>query len=159
MEWPPVCHVIRVFRFRAVVSSSTSPQFVRKQTHGGSPAHASLLTPSDQRMLDLRVGVHAHHIHVASQLLGLRTRNAVSYTHLDVYKRQGFGCSPIKAARELGSERRETVWSLSSALVGILRRPAHSTRGPGWTDLWYAGCRASGMAGWLRSGGITAESI
>ena len=26
---------------------------------------------------------------------------------------QGFGCSPIKAARELGSERRETVWSLS----------------------------------------------
>lgn len=33
------------------------------------------------------------------------------------------------------------------------------TRGPGWTDLWYAGCRASGMAGWLRSGGITAESI
>ena len=44
---------------------------------------------------------------------------------------QGFGCSPIKAARELGSERRETVWSLSSALVGILRRPAHSTRGPG----------------------------
>ena len=72
---------------------------------------------------------------------------------------QGFGCSPIKAVRELGSERRETVWSLSSALVGILRRPAHSTRGPGWTDLWYAGCRASGMAGWLRSGGITAESI
>ena len=72
---------------------------------------------------------------------------------------QGFGCSPIKAARELGSERREKVWSLSSALVGILRRPAHSTRGPGWTDLWYAGCRASGTAGWLRSGGITAESI
>ena len=72
---------------------------------------------------------------------------------------QGLGCSPIKAARELGSERRETVWSLSSALVGILGRPAHSTRGPGWTNLWYAGCRASGTAGWLRSGGITAESI
>ena len=72
---------------------------------------------------------------------------------------QGFGCSPIKAARELGSERRETVWSLSSALVGILRRPAHSTRGPGWTNLWYAGCHASGTAGWLRSEGITAESI
>src|SRR3546814_4595068 len=26
---------------------------------------------------------------------------------------QGFGCSPIKVVRELGSERRETVWSLS----------------------------------------------
>ena len=72
---------------------------------------------------------------------------------------QGLGCSPIKAARELGSERRETVWSLSSALVGMLRRPAHSTRGPGWTNLWYAGCHASGTAGWLRSEGITAESI
>ncbi|RFT36991.1 hypothetical protein CG398_08260 [Bifidobacteriaceae bacterium NR003] len=60
---------------------------------------------------------------------------------------QGFGCSPIKAARELGSERRETVWSLSSALVGMLRRPAHSTRGPGWTNLWYAGRHASGAAG------------
>ncbi len=31
------------------------------------------------------------------------------------------GCSPIKAARELGSERRETVRSLSVAGVGNLR--------------------------------------
>ena len=30
---------------------------------------------------------------------------------------QGFGCSPIKVARELGSERRETVRSLSVAGV------------------------------------------
>jgi hypothetical protein len=29
---------------------------------------------------------------------------------------QGFGCSPIKVIRELGSERRETVWSLSTVL-------------------------------------------
>ena len=34
----------------------------------------------------------------------------------DVYKRQGLGCSPIKVARELGSERRETVRSLSIAV-------------------------------------------
>ena len=27
---------------------------------------------------------------------------------------QGFGCSPIKAVRELGSERRETVGSLAN---------------------------------------------
>ena len=52
---------------------------------------------------------------------------AVSYTHLDVYKRQGcirsqgFGCSPIKVARELGSERRETVRSLSVAGAGDLK--------------------------------------
>ena len=31
------------------------------------------------------------------------------------------GCSPIKVARELGSERRETVRSLSIAGVGVLR--------------------------------------
>ncbi len=30
---------------------------------------------------------------------------------------QGFGCSPIKVIRELGSERRETVWSLSTVLI------------------------------------------
>ena len=44
---------------------------------------------------------------------------------------QGFGCSPIKAVRELGSERRETVWSLSAVGVGYLRGVALSTRGPG----------------------------
>ena len=48
---------------------------------------------------------------------------------------QGFGCSPIKMARELGSERRETVRSLSVAGVGRLRGPDFSTRGPSWTYL------------------------
>ena len=33
---------------------------------------------------------------------------------------QGFGCSPIKAVRELGLERRETVRSLSVVGVRIL---------------------------------------
>ncbi|KAF1854831.1 hypothetical protein Lal_00012857 [Lupinus albus] len=33
---------------------------------------------------------------------------------------QGYGCSPFKAVRELGSERRETVRSLSAVGVGIL---------------------------------------
>ncbi len=44
------------------------------------------------------------------------------------------GCSPIKAVRELGSERRETVRSLSGVGVGNLRGAALSTRGPGWVD-------------------------
>ena len=55
---------------------------------------------------------------------------------------QGFGCSPIKAVRELGSERRETVRSLSVAGVGCLSGAAFSTRGPRWTNLWLAGCSA-----------------
>ena len=41
------------------------------------------------------------------------------------------GCSPIKAVRELGSERRETVRSLSGVGVGYLRGAVLSTRGPG----------------------------
>src|SRR5213592_4428232 len=72
---------------------------------------------------------------------------------------QGLGCSPIKAVRELGLERRETVRSLSAVRVGYLRRAVPSTRGPGRTNLWCASCPARGTAGWLRSEGITAESI
>ena len=60
---------------------------------------------------------------------------------------QGLGCSPIKAVRELGSERRETVRSLSVVGVGNLRRAAPSTRGPGWTFLRCTSCHASGTAG------------
>jgi len=60
---------------------------------------------------------------------------------------QGLGCSPIKAVRELGSERRETVRSLSVAGVGNLRGAVLSTRGPGWTDLWCTSCSARSMAG------------
>ena len=60
---------------------------------------------------------------------------------------QGLGCSPIKAVRELGSERRETVRSLSGVGVGYLRGAVLSTRGPGWTDLWCTGCIAKCKAG------------
>ena len=60
---------------------------------------------------------------------------------------QGLGCSPIKAARELGSERRETVRSLSVAGVGNLRGSAPSTRGPGWTYRWCTSCSARSIAG------------
>ena len=58
---------------------------------------------------------------------------------------QGFGCSPIKAVRELGSKRRETVWSLSAVGVGNLRRAVYSTRGPEWTDRWCSGYPSKGM--------------
>jgi len=59
---------------------------------------------------------------------------------------QGLGCSPIKAVRELGSERRETVRSLSGVGVGYLRGAGLSTRGPGWTDRWCICCSARSMA-------------
>ena len=59
---------------------------------------------------------------------------------------QGFGCSPIKRVRELGSERRETVRSLSFAGVGDLMEAVPSTRGPGWTNLWCICCSARSSA-------------
>ena len=67
--------------------------------------------------------------------------------HLDVgswgcSRSQGLGCSPIKEARELGSERRETVRSLSTVGVRNLRGSVLSTRGPGWTDRWCTSCTA-----------------
>ena len=60
---------------------------------------------------------------------------------------QGFGCSPIKAVRELGSERRETVRSLSIAGGRNLKGAAPSTRGPEWTDQWCTSHGASRAAG------------
>src|SRR6195952_943153 len=72
---------------------------------------------------------------------------------------QGLGGSPIKAVRELGLERRQTVRSLSAARAGDLRKAVPSTRGPGRTNLWCASCPARGTAGWLRSERITAEGI
>ncbi|KAB8477468.1 hypothetical protein FH972_025334 [Carpinus fangiana] len=57
---------------------------------------------------------------------------------------QGLGCSPIKAVRELGSERRETVRSISGVGVRALRGPFPSTRGPGRTHLWCTSYRAHG---------------
>ncbi len=60
---------------------------------------------------------------------------------------QWLGCSPIKSVRELGSERRETVRSLSVAGVGNLRGPVISTRGPVWTYLWCTSCSARSTAG------------
>ena len=56
------------------------------------------------------------------------------------------GEQPIKAVRELGSERREIVRSLSGAGVGYLRVAGLSTRGPGWTDRWCICCSARSMA-------------
>ena len=60
---------------------------------------------------------------------------------------QGLGCPPIKAVRELGSERRETVRSLSVVGEGDLRRAVLSTRGPGWTYRWCTSCTAKCIAG------------
>ena len=77
----------------------------------------------------------------------------------DKSRSQGFGCSPIKVVRELGSERRETVRSLSAVGVGYLRGAVPSTRGPEWTHRWRIGCHANGTAEQLCADWINAESI
>ena len=65
----------------------------------------------------------------------------------------------MSARRELGSERRETVRSLSIVGAGDLRGTGTSTRGPCRTDLWFTGCGASRTAGYPRRDRINAESI
>ena len=60
---------------------------------------------------------------------------------------QGLGCSPIKAVRELGSERRETVRSLSGVGVGYLRGAVLREDRDGLTVRWWTGCHANGTAG------------
>ena len=61
--------------------------------------------------------------------------------------------------RELGSERRETVRSLSVVGVGYLKGAVPSTRGPEWTHRWCIGCHANGTAEQLCAEEINAESI
>jgi hypothetical protein len=57
--------------------------------------------------------------------LAPRCRFILSWTSRLV---QGFDCSSIKKTRELGLERRETVWSLSTERVGESRKSCASMR-------------------------------
>ena len=54
--------------------------------------------------------------------------------------------------RELGSERRETVRSLSVVGGGVLRDSLSSTRGPEETDRWCDGYPAKGKSRVAMSG-------
>jgi len=46
----------------------------------------------------------------------------------------------MKVVRELGLERRETVWSLSSIGVRKMKESNFSTRGPRRVNRWCNGC-------------------
>ena len=65
------------------------------------------------------------------------------------YRRGGLAprCRPIKVVRELGSERRETVRSISIAGERNLKGAAPSTRGPEWTNQRCTSYDASCTAG------------
>ena len=58
----------------------------------------------------------------------------------------------MKAVRELGSERRETVRSISGVGVRVLRGFFLSTRGPGRTDRWCTSYHANGKR-WVAMSG------
>jgi len=95
------------------------------------------------------VGNHSKSVKAEGSLTARPTSRAGTKVGLSdpVVPHGRLGCSPIKAARELGSERRETVRSLSVAGVGNLRGAVLSTRGPGWTYRWCTSCSAKGIAG------------
>jgi hypothetical protein len=58
----------------------------------------------------------------------------------------------MKAVRELGSERRETVRSISGVGVRVLKGSFLSTRGPGRTDLWCTSYHSNGKR-WVAMSG------
>jgi len=57
---------------------------------------------------------------------------------------QGLGCSPMKAVRELGSERRETVRSISGVGVRVLRGPSLVREDREGQYRWCTSYRANG---------------
>ncbi len=71
-------------------------------------------TPSDSKEEDIVQTVRNNRVLRCRLILSWRWRSF-----------QGFGCSPIKKIRELGSDRRETGQSLSTAGVLNLEGSSH----------------------------------
>jgi hypothetical protein len=65
----------------------------------------------------------------------------------------------MKAVRELGSERRETVWSISGVGARALRGALDSTRGLSGMRRLCTSYHTSGKRWVAMRGGIRAESI
>ena len=128
---------------------ASDPLYVHLYMNVGSTAQTDKSYPGDNRL----IAPNSSH---RRRCLAPRCRLITSWRGSTF---QGFGCSPIKVVRELGSERRETVRSLSVMGVGYLRRAVPSTRGPGWTHRWRTSCHANGTAGQLCADRINAESI
>ena len=128
---------------------ASDPLYVHLYMNVGSTAQTDKSYPGDNRL----IAPNSSH---RRRCLAPRCRLITSWGCI---RSQGFGCSPIKVVRELGSERRETVRSLSVVGAGYLRSSVLSTRGPGWTYLWCTSCHANGTAGQLCTERINAESI
>ena len=65
----------------------------------------------------------------------------VGLSHPDAEKGfKGLAVRQVKVVHDLSSERRETVWSLSTVGVRKLKGVDLSTRGPGKVNLWCIDC-------------------
>ncbi len=109
---------------------ASDPLYVHLYMNVGSTAQTDKSYPGDNRL----IAPNSSH---RRRCLAPRCRLITSWRGSTF---QGFGCSPIKVVRELGSERRETVRSLSVVGAGYLRSSVLSTRGPGRTHLWCIDC-------------------
>ena len=105
---------------------ASDPLYVHLYMNVGSTAQTDKSYPGDNRL----IAPNSSH---RRRCLAPRCRLITSWRGSTF---QGFGCSPIKVVRELGSERRETVRSLSTVGVRNLRGADSSTRGPSWTNRW-----------------------
>jgi hypothetical protein len=114
---------------------------------GNTPtlANPTETMPRSQSRLTLPSGARRRYsLHHAKSWTNVRCRLIASWGWR---RSQGFGCSPMKAVRELGLDRRETGRSLSAAGAGYLRGFLPSTRGLEGTYRWCSSCHASGTAG------------
>jgi len=122
---------------RADVKTGVSDPRIR---YGGGPGLTDKSYPGDNRL----IGPESPYRRPG---LAPRCRLTLSWGWR---RSQWSGCSPVKRVRELGSERRETVRSLSGASVGYMRRALVSTRGLRGRNPWCASCsRRAGAASWV----------
>src|ERR1700694_722160 len=138
---PPTCAILLAIRRaipwevcrkrdqRVEVASASDPVTTVACSHGGSSClNGKFMTATTRRPLAFGRAGWRYSLRCWKTAENVRCRLVASWGWS---RSQGLGCSPIKAVRELGLERRETVRSLSAVGVGDLRRVDPSTRGPG----------------------------
>ena len=88
--------------------------------------------------------------------------------NIDVYKRQSFNDALLSSGFEtveyIGAFGTDDNWldgwtNFDPNNTDSVSYTHLSTRGPCWTDLWFAGCAARCIAGYLSLDRISAESI
>ena len=109
---------------------ASDPLYVHLYMNVGSTAQTDKSYPGDNRL----IAPNSSH---RRRCLAPRCRLITSWRGSTF---QGFGCSPIKVVRELGSDVVRQFGLYPVWTIGNLRGSTPSTRGPGRTHLWCIDC-------------------